>query len=137
MPLDAQSLTQSLLATVQVEEADTEYAVRKRGRPERDRAKQDAAKARTAAFGAYLRRLRTEAGLTISEAARSAGLSSGKLLSAYEGTCYPPGETVLVLAELYGVPPRELALAVLRFSNPHLFGVLFPDLVEEGSDDAS
>ena len=106
------------------------FAVRRRGRPKLDQSLMAEKKRRVLEWGQYLRKCRESSpeAYTLSQAARKIGISSAKLLAAYEGVCFPPGDVIIQLAELYRVPAEEMAMTFLRISNPEIFGVLFPDL---------
>lgn len=107
---------------------DASFAVRKRGRPKLDQSSMAEKKRRVVEWGNYLRACReaTSEKFTLSQAAREIGISSAKLLAAYEGVCFPPGDVIIQLAKLYRVPVEDMAMQFLRISNPEIFGVLFP-----------
>ena len=105
-------------------EADHDYLVQGRGRPERNPRESAIRNLRRRAFGRRLRELRLAANLTLSRAAALSGMSSPRKLSQYETTCYPPGEIVRSLSRHYGVTERELADLVLRHSDPTLYAAI-------------
>lgn len=128
----------NLLVAGSGEKQDDSFAVRKRGRPKLNDDHMAEKKRRVVQWGDYLRSCRenSPSGFTLSQAAREIGLSSAKLLAAYEGVCFPPGEVLLQLAGIYEVPAETMALQFLRISNPDIFRVLFPDYSnEEGASD--
>src|SRR5690554_783539 len=94
-----------LLVAVSPNPDDAAFAVRKRGRPKLDQSSMAEKKRRVVEWGAYLKTCRETSpeGYTLSQAAREIGISSAKLLAAYEGVCFPPGEVILQLAKLYHV----------------------------------
>lgn len=135
MPISPQDTLDSLVGSLGLGKDDP-FQVRSRGRPERSAEEASAKKQRVLDCGAYLKSCRVKAELNLSEAARRAGLSSAKLLDAYERTCFPPGEALIALAGVYRVPPQEMALAFLRFSQPAIYQALSPImLISEGSID--
>lgn len=105
------------------------YPVRSRGRPKTDpkeaRMKEDSRKA----FGAKLRSLREEQGLTLAQASDAAGISSARKVSQYETTCYPPGWIISALAPVYKVSEKYLASLVIAHSDPELF-----DAIADGAE---
>lgn len=104
--------------------AKDDYHVQDVGRPGNKPEEAARRNLRRITFGKLLRSIREGAGLSISEAARQAGMTSSRKLAQYETTCYPPGRIVERLAPIYGMTPESLAQMVLKHSDPEMFEAL-------------
>jgi hypothetical protein len=98
----------------------TRYRVAGRGRPAREPEDAAAREIRLHKFGAHLKRLREQVGLSPREAARLAQLSSPRKLTQYEGVCFPPGNILRKLAQIYGITGYDMACTFLAHSDPDL-----------------
>lgn len=110
--------------------AEASYPVRSRGRPKTSAEEAKAREERRMRFGAKLRRMREDKGLTLAEAANRSGISSPRKLSQYETICYPPGKVIRAIAPVYGVSEAYLAELVLKHNDPDLHQALMSDIEE-------
>lgn len=116
--------------------AGESFPVRSRGRPKTDAEEASRREERRVRFGAILRRLREERGLTLADAAQRAGISSPRKLSQYETICYPPGKVIRAIAPVYGVSEAYLAELVLKHNDPDLHQALMSDTDESETEHA-
>jgi len=110
------------------EATSIEPAKRKRGRPTLSPRDVAIRKLRVEHFGSLMRKMRLDAGLTLIDASKSLDEpGSPRRLQQYEGACFPPGNAIHQISEIYGVDVNMLARTILRHSQPEIFEVLFDE----------
>lgn len=76
--------------------------------------------------GAYLKRLRNEAGLTQNDFAKALGFQYYTMISQIEaGRARMPPDKMMKCAELLNIPPQEFGKTLLEYHDPFMWELLF------------
>ncbi len=81
--------------------------------------------------GAWLREHRLASGYTQEEVARYLGMGHAAISAVESGRSTISPERYEALASLLAIDPKEMGEYILRFTNPWLFKMIFPERVDK------
>src|SRR5690554_3829489 len=98
------------------------------GRVSRTKVEQDGVLALRQEAGSWLRGLREAAGLSQRELAKAVGIEYYTFISQIEsGRGRVPPSQIGAWAEALNVPPRDFAIELMRYYDPHNHAIIFGD----------